>query len=77
LKTPPVVKACEKSIPRLKVSVQFLNRLCVVASYPEKRIFVGNLIKIDKNNNTIIPENLQTKINNLQSEDRTIVAVFH
>jgi hypothetical protein len=77
LKIPPVVKACEKSIPRLKVSVQFLNRLCVVASYPEKRIFVGNLIKIDKNNNTIIPENLQTKINNLQSEDRTIVAVFH
>jgi len=48
----------------------------VVASYPEKRIFVGNLIKIDNNNNTIIPENLQTKITNLESERKTIVAVF-
>ena len=48
----------------------------MVASYPEKRFFVGNLIKIDNNNNTIIPENLQTKITNLESERKTIVAVF-
>jgi Cu+-exporting ATPase len=48
----------------------------VVASYLEKMIFVGNLRNIDNNNNTIIPENLQTKITDLESEGKTVVAVF-
>jgi P-type Cu+ transporter len=64
----------------------------VVASYFEKTIFVGNpRINNDNNNNDnnnndnnnnnknnelIIPENLQTKITDLESEGKTVVAVF-
>jgi Cu+-exporting ATPase len=76
-------KASEKSIPILKVSeFNSLTGHGVVASYFEKRIFVGNpRIKNDGNNNNnnnelIIPGNLQTKITNLESEGKTVVAVF-
>jgi Cu+-exporting ATPase len=80
-----VKKASEKSIPILKVSeFNSLTGHGVVASYFEKRIFVGNpRIKnegSDNNNNNnnklIIPDNLQTKITNLESEGKTVVAVF-
>jgi len=43
----------------------------MIASYLEKMIFVGNLWKIDNNSNTIIPENLQAKITNLESQGKT------
>jgi P-type Cu+ transporter len=75
-------KATEKSIPTLKVSeFNSLTGHGVVASYFEKRIFVGNpRINNDNNNNKnnelIIPENLQTKITDLESEGKTVVAVF-
>jgi P-type Cu+ transporter len=80
-------KASEKSIPTLKVSeFNSLTGHGVVASYFEKRIFVGNpRINNDgnddnnnnsKNNELIIPENLQTKITDLESEGKTVVAVF-
>jgi Cu+-exporting ATPase len=78
-------KATEKSIPTLKVSeFNSLTGHGVVASYFEKRIFVGNpRINNDdndnnnnKNNEIIIPENLQTKITDLESEGKTVVAVF-
>jgi P-type Cu+ transporter len=80
-------KATEKSIPTLKVSeFNSLTGHGVVASYFEKRIFVGNpRINNDgnddnnnnnKNNELIIPENLQTKITDLESEGKTVVAVF-
>ena len=80
-----VRKATEKSIPTLKVSeFNSLTGHGVVASYFEKRIFVGNP-RINNNNNNnnnnknnelIIPENLQTKITDLESEGKTVVAVF-
>jgi len=76
-----VRKATEKSIPTLKVSeFNSLTGHGVVASYFEKRIFVGNP-RInndgnDNNNELIIPENLQTKITDLESEGKTVVAVF-
>ena len=82
-------KATEKSIPTLKVSeFNSLTGHGVVASYFEKTIFVGNpRINNDgndnnnnnnnnKNNELIIPENLQTKITDLESEGKTVVAVF-
>jgi Cu+-exporting ATPase len=77
-------KATEKSIPTLKVSeFNSLTGHGVVASYFEKRIFVGNpRINNDGNDNNnnnnelIIPENLQTKITDLESEGKTVVAVF-
>ena len=74
-------KASEKSIPTLKVSeFNSLTGHGVVASYFEKMIFVGNP-RInndgnDNNNELIIPENLQTKITDLESEGKTVVAVF-
>jgi P-type Cu+ transporter len=82
-----VRKASEKSIPTLKVSeFNSLTGHGVVASYFEKRIFVGNpRIKNDGNDNNnnnnnnnelIMPDNLQTKITNLESEGKTVVAVF-
>ena len=78
-------KATEKSIPTLKVSeFNSLTGHGVVASYFEKTIFVGNpRINNDGNDNNnnnnnelIIPENLQTKITDLESEGKTVVAVF-
>src|SRR5690349_6337062 len=70
-------KATEKSIPTLKVSeFNSLTGHGVVASYFEKTIFVGNPRinndgNDDNNNELIIPENLQTKITDLESEGKT------
>ena len=68
-------KATEKSIPTLKVSeFNSLTGHGVVASYFEKRIFVGNLRKND--NGTAISQNSLLRIANLESEGKTVVAVF-
>jgi len=70
-----VRKATEKSIPTLKVSeFNSLTGHGVVASYFEKRIFVGNLRKND--NGTVISQNSLLRIANLESEGKTVVAVF-
>ncbi|MGA8914043.1 MAG: copper-translocating P-type ATPase [Nitrososphaeraceae archaeon] len=68
-------KATEKSIPTLKVSeFNSLTGHGVVASYFEKRIFVGNLRK--NCNGTVISQNSLLRIANLESEGKTVVAVF-
>src|ERR1051325_3709154 len=68
-------KATEKSIPTLKVSeFNSLTGHGVVASYFEKTIFVGNLRKND--NGTAISQNSLLRIANLESEGKTVVAVF-
>jgi P-type Cu+ transporter len=68
-------KASEKSIPILKVSeFNSLTGHGVVASYFEKRIFVGNLRK--NGNGTVISQNSLLRIANLELEGKTVVAVF-
>ena len=68
-------KATEKSIPTLKVSeFNSLTGHGVVASYFERRIFVGNLRK--NCNGTVISQNSLLRIANLESEGKTVVAVF-
>jgi Cu+-exporting ATPase len=68
-------KATEKSIPTLKVSeFNSLTGHGVVASYFEKRIFVGNLRK--NCSGTVISQNSLLRIANLESEGKTVVAVF-
>ncbi|HEY6164199.1 MAG TPA: copper-translocating P-type ATPase [Nitrososphaeraceae archaeon] len=68
-------KATEKSIPTLKVSeFNSLTGHGVVASYFEKTIFVGNLRKND--NGTAISQNSLLRIADLESEGKTVVAVF-
>jgi P-type Cu+ transporter len=70
-----VRRATEKSIPTLKVSeFNSLTGHGVVASYFEKRIFVGNPRK--NKNNIVIPQNLLQNITDLESEGKTAVAVF-
>jgi P-type Cu+ transporter len=70
-----VRKAYEKSIPTLKISeFNSLTGHGVVASYFEKRIFVGNPRK--NKNSIVIPQNLLQNITGLESEGKTAVAVL-
>jgi P-type Cu+ transporter len=70
-----VRKASEKSIPTLRVSeFNSLTGHGVVASYFERRIFVGNLRK--NCNGTVISQNSLLRIANLESEGKTVVVVF-
>jgi P-type Cu+ transporter len=86
-----VRKAHEKSIPLLKVSdFNSLTGHGVVATYLEKRIFIGNFRKDEEDNvnnlmvitraaKTTIREKLQQqqhKITELESEGKTVVTVF-
>jgi Cu+-exporting ATPase len=47
-----------------------------VASHLEKRIFVGSPSRSNHNNVAIIPQELQSKITELESEGKTVLAVF-
>ena len=72
-------KASEQSIPTLEVS-QFnsISGHGIMALYQEKRIFVGNpnTISNNSNNRIIIPQRLQSEISKLETEGKTVVAVF-
>jgi Cu+-exporting ATPase len=76
-----ISKASEQSIPSLEVS-QFnsISGHGVAALYQEKRIFVGNpnatIINTIINNSSIIPQRLQSEISRLETEGKTVVAVF-
>jgi Cu+-exporting ATPase len=73
-----ISKASEQSIPILEVS-QFnsISGHGIAALYQEKRIFVGNPNTISSNNNrNIIPQRLQSEISKLETEGKTVVAVF-
>lgn len=72
-----VNKAIEQSVPTLDVSeFNSISGYGVVASHSEKRIFVGSPSKSNSNNGAIIPQQLQSKITELESEGKTVVAVF-
>jgi P-type Cu+ transporter len=70
-------KAREQSIPTLDVSeFNSISGYGVVASTLEKRIFVGSPNRNNSNNRTTIPQKLQSKLIELESEGKTVVAVF-
>jgi Cu+-exporting ATPase len=81
-----VKKASERSIPPLGISEFFsVSGHGVVASYQERRIFVGSSynvmnIRSDNTNNMeksqAIPQSMQTKIVELEAEGKTVVTVF-
>jgi P-type Cu+ transporter len=72
-----VNKAIEQSIPTLEVSeFNSLSGYGVMASYLEKRIFVGSLSRSNSNKGTTIPQKSQSKITELESEGKTVVAIF-
>lgn len=68
-----VNKASAQEIPALKFSgFNALSGHGIVATYIEKRIFVGS----PRVNNGRIPEKLQPRITELESEGKTVVAVY-
>ena len=72
-----VNKAKEQSIPTLDVSeFNSISGYGVLASTLEKRIFVGSPSRSNSNNGTTIPQKLQSKLTELESEGKTVVAVF-
>jgi P-type Cu+ transporter len=81
-----VKKASEQLIPILKVSDFYsISGHGIVASYLQKRIFVGSPRGLDDNNssnsndnnndNKIFPQRLQSKIFDLEAEGKTVVTV--
>jgi Cu+-exporting ATPase len=72
-----VNKTKEQSIPTLDVSeFNSISGYGVVASRLEKRIFVGSPKRNNSNNWTTIPQNLQSKTTELESQGKTVVAIF-
>jgi Cu+-exporting ATPase len=72
-----VNKAKEQSFPTLDVSeFNSISGYGVVASCLEKRIFVGSPNRNNSNNGTTIPQNLQSKTTELESEGKTVVAIL-
>ena len=72
-----VKKAIELSIPIFDVSeFNSISGYGVVASYLQKRVVVISPTRGNNNDGTIIPQELQSKINELESEGKTVVAVF-
>ncbi len=76
-----VKKAYGQSIPVLKVSdFNSISGHGVVASYLQKRIFVGSPRELNNNNcnsvTEMYPERLQSKIIDLEAEDKTVVTVY-
>ena len=72
-----VSKAEEQSIPTLDVSeFNSISGSSVVASHFEKRIFVGSPSRSNSDNGAIIPQNLQSKITEVESQGKTVVAIF-
>lgn len=85
-------KAAERSIPLLGIEeFTSLAGKGVIASYLHKMIYVGSIRKMEIKNNTekkneergitttvnsAIPENLQTKIADLELEGKTVIGVF-
>jgi cation transport ATPase len=47
-----------------------------VASNLEKRIFVGSASRSNSYNGTKIPQNFQSKTTELESQGKTVVAIF-
>lgn len=80
-----VNKALEQSIPILNVSeFRSISGHGIVGSYQEKRVFVGNYNRRpsennnnnNNNNRTIDSQTVESRITELESEGKTVVAVF-
>lgn len=74
-----VVKcSSEQLITKLDISeFQSVAGQGVLASYQRKKIFVGNLAKMENQDNlTILPDDIKLKITGLESEGKTVVGVF-
>ncbi|MGC1134078.1 MAG: HAD-IC family P-type ATPase [Nitrososphaeraceae archaeon] len=81
-----VKKASERSIPPLEITEFFsVSGHGVIASYQERRIFVGspynvmNIRSYNTNNlkkSQTIPQNMQKKIAELEAEGKTVVTIF-
>jgi Cu+-exporting ATPase len=81
-----VKKASERSIPPLEISeFSSVSGQGVLAYYQEGKIFVGsphNSINVLSNNSNnlgsdqIIPENMRTKIAELEEEGKTVITIF-
>jgi P-type Cu+ transporter len=72
-----VRKASERSIPSLKVSnFDSITGHGVVASYLEKRIFVGSPRLKSSDITEMFSQRLQSKIFELETEGKTVVAVY-
>jgi P-type Cu+ transporter len=72
-----VDKAQEQFIPTLDISkFNSITGYGVVASHFEKRIFVGSPNRSSGNNGTTIPQKLQSKITELESQGKTVVVIL-
>jgi Cu+-exporting ATPase len=72
-----VNKAKEQFLPTLDVSeFNSISGFGVVASNLEKRIFVGSPSRSNSNNGTTIPRKMQSRITELESQGKTVVAVL-
>jgi Cu+-exporting ATPase len=72
-----VNKAKEQSIPTLDVSeFNSISGYGIVASHLEKKIFVGSPSRSNTNDGTKIPQNLQLKLTELESQGKTVVAIY-
>lgn len=72
-----VNKAQEQFIPTLDISeFNSITGYGVVASHFEKRIFVGSPNRSSGNNGTTIPQKMQSKITELESQGKTVVAIL-
>jgi len=72
-----VNKAKELSIPTLDVSeFNSISGYGVVALHLEKTIFVGSPSRSNSNNGTTIPQKLQSKLTEVESEGKTVAAIF-
>jgi P-type Cu+ transporter len=69
-------KAREQSIPTLDFSEFYsISGYGVMASNLQKRVFVGSPSR-SNNNGTTIPQKMQPKITEVESEGKTVVAIF-
>jgi Cu+-exporting ATPase len=72
-----VNRAKEQSITNLDVTeFNSISGYGVVASHLEKKIFVGSPSRSNNSNGTTIPGKMQSKITELESEGKTVVAIF-
>lgn len=73
-----VNRASEQSITNLDTSeFQAIAGRGVSAAYGSKKIFVGNVMKKEKNeNNVVLPSGIEAKIIELESQAKTVVGVF-
>jgi Cu+-exporting ATPase len=74
-----VIKASDRSIKPLDISeFNSVSGSGVLASFQEKKVFVGNIsgFKNDINQQIPIPVNFKNKISELESDGKTVIGIF-